>query len=85
MIEGTKVVYLGDDGKKIAGTFRQHLGENDEETVILLGAPQSDGAMTIICPSDKVEAIGVIGVKTTAKKANKKKATARRIGDLSER
>lgn len=56
---GIKVVYLGDDGKKIAGTFRQFAGENEEEMVILLGAPQADGAKTIIVPSDKVEVIGV--------------------------
>lgn len=63
---GSKVIYMGDDGKKIAGTCRQFLGENEEEMVILLGAPQADGARTIVVATDKVESVG--GKKKAAKK-----------------
>ena len=73
MKTGAKVVFLGDKGEKIAGTFRQHLGRNEEQTVILLGAPQADGAMTIIVPSDKVEEIVVKKSAAKKKKAAKEK------------
>jgi len=65
---GTKVVLRG---QKITGTFRQFLGENEEDMVILLTKPQKDGAQTIICPTSEVEVL-----KAKKKKANSKKKTA---------
>ena len=65
---GTKVVLRG---QKITGTFRQFLGENEEDMVILLTKPQKDGAQTIICPTSEVEVL-----KANKKKANSKKKTA---------
>ena len=67
--EGDKVVYIGDDGNKIAGTMRQYLGESEEQTVILLATPQSDGARTIIVSTDKVEVVAGAKKKSAAKKA----------------
>jgi len=51
---GTKVVLKG---PKITGTFRQYLGEEEEDMVILLTKPQKDGAQTIICPTSEVEVL----------------------------
>ena len=63
----TKVVLKG---QKIAGTFRQYLGENEEDMVILLNKPQKDGAQTIIAPCSEVEVLKA--KKTKEKKAAKK-------------
>ena len=70
--EGTKVVLRG---QKITGTFRQFLGENEEDMVILLTKPQKDGAQTIICPTSEVEVLREKKKATAEKKAtaNKKK------------
>ena len=69
MKEGTKVVLRG---QKITGTFRQYLGENEEDMVILLTKPQKDGAQTIICPTSEVE------VLKGKKKAAAKKTAAKK-------
>ncbi len=76
---GAKVVLRG---QKITGTFRQFLGENDEDMVILLTKPQQDGAQTIISPTSEVEVLnGKVKSepkedkepKETKKKSSKKK------------
>lgn len=67
---GTKVVLRG---QKITGTFRQFLGENEEDMVILLTKPQKDGAQTIICPTSEVEVL-----KTKKKNADSKEKAAKK-------
>lgn len=69
---GTKVVLRG---QKITGTFRQFLGENEEDMVILLTKPQKDGAQTIICPTSEVE---VLKAKKESTEKSKKKNNSKK-------
>lgn len=67
---GTKVVLRG---QKITGTFRQFLGVNEEDMVILLTKPQKDGAQTIICPTSEVEVLKDKKGKSNGEKEKKSK------------
>jgi hypothetical protein len=62
--QGDKIVCNG-----IAGSFWQYLG--DDKVVMLLGAPQSDGAMTMVLKLEDVEL-----VKSAPKKSPRKKPTS---------
>lgn len=67
---GTKVVLRG---QKITGTFRQYLGVDEEDMVILLTKPQKDGAQTIICPTSEVEVLKAKKKKVEKEDGKKKK------------
>jgi hypothetical protein len=59
--QGDKIVCKG-----VVGSFWQYLGE--DEVVLLLGAPQADGARTMIVKLEDVEL-----VKSAPKKSPRKK------------